>query len=73
MAADLAELQRIDRQAHVAVLGEPDAVRLIGRLVAVAALVRVPAHVEHGRQPLARWSSAGPIEVAGHVESGRLW
>ena len=50
---DLAELQRVDDQADVAVPGEPDAVRLEGRLVAVASPAGVAAHVEHRRQLLA--------------------
>src|SRR5262249_21311704 len=49
-AGDLAELQRVDDEANVAVAAEPHAVVLEGRLVAVAATARVAAHVEHGRQ-----------------------
>src|SRR5262249_4374697 len=40
-AGDLAELQRVDDQADVAVVGEPHAVVLEGGLVAVAALAGV--------------------------------
>ncbi len=65
---DLAQLQRVDHQADVAVPGEPDAVRLIGGLVAVAAAAGVSADVEHGRQPLPGLHLRRPIEVARDVQ-----
>src|SRR5262249_4985033 len=45
-AGDFAELQRVDDEADVAVVGEPEAVVLEGGLVAVAAAPGVAADVE---------------------------
>jgi hypothetical protein len=47
-ARQLAELQRIDDEADVAVLREPEAVILEGGLVAVATTAGVAADVENG-------------------------
>ena len=66
---DLAQLQRIDDQADVAVPGEPDAVRLVGHLVAVAAAAGVAADVEDGGQLLALLDLGGAVEVAGDVQA----
>src|SRR5205807_6854629 len=48
-ARDLAELQRVDDEANVAVGGEPQAVVLERGLVAVAPTARVSANVEDRR------------------------
>ena len=53
-AGDLAELQRVHDQADVAVVGEPEAVVLKRRLVAVAAACR------SGRRRRG-WPAAWPI------------
>ncbi len=80
-AGDLSQLQRVEDQADVSVPRKPDAVRLVGRLVARPALVRMPADVEHRRQASRTQSTgcptgcpagrglAGTVKVARHVES----
>ena len=67
--SDLAELERIDHEADVAVPGKPDAMRLVSRFVTCPALVRMTAGIQDGRQPLARCDLGRPIEVARHVAS----
>ena len=49
-AGDFAELKRVEHDADVAVVGEPEAVILKRGLVAVAAAVGVAADVDDGRQ-----------------------
>src|SRR5262249_41675038 len=68
LARDLAQLQRVHDQADVAVGGEPHAVVLERRLVAVAAAAGVAADVEDRRQPARRLPR--PVEVAGDVQAG---
>ena len=50
--------------------GEPDAVRLVGGLVAVAALVGMSADIKHGGQFLSGGDLGRPIEIARDVQSG---
>ena len=68
-AGHLAELQGVDDQAHIAVRGEPHAVVLKGRFVAVAAAARMPADVKHPRQLLLR-ERVGKKQVARYIEAG---
>ena len=66
---DFSQFQRVEDQADVSMPREPDAVRLVGRLVARPALVQMSAHIEHCRQAPARRRIVGTVEVARHVEA----
>ena len=69
---DLAQLKRVDRQAGVAVAGEPGTVVLVVHLVAVADSVLldppVATDVENRRQGAAAF--LGQVEIAGDVQTG---
>src|SRR5207244_4752199 len=65
-APDLAELQRVQDNADVAVAAEPHPVVLEGGLVAVAAFVAVAADVDDRRQ--FALGLFGPVEVGGRSE-----
>jgi len=75
-AFDLAQLQRVDRQAGVAIASEPGTVVLVVHLVAVADSVllhpSVAADVEDGRQGLLACFVvvSGQVEIPGDVETG---
>lgn len=70
-ALDLAELQGVDRQAHVAVSSEPGTVVLVVGLVSVAHPVAfhtaVAANIKNGRQRPILFQ--GAIEISRHVEA----
>src|SRR5262249_39741852 len=68
LAGHLAELERVDDEADVAVVGEPQPVVLKRRLVAVAAAAGVAADVEDRRQLSLRLLR--PVQVAGDIETG---
>ena len=69
-AGNLAKLERVEHEAHVAVAGEPGGVVLVGGLVAVADVPffhrRVPADVQNGRGGLVE--AFREVQVAGDVQ-----
>ena len=64
-ALAFAELDRVEHQRHITMLGKPARVRLIGR---VHLALRVAAKIKNGGQP-AR-DLRGAVKIAGHMSAG---
>src|SRR6185369_829800 len=65
----LAELKGVDRQTDIAVPGQPDAMGLVGRFVAIPAPVRVAAHIQNGWQALACSNLCRSIEIPSDIQA----